>query len=174
MSTFRDIPILGDLDLAYGVPLLLIIIVLWQGIGSYLGNYFLSRVSLGLVHDLRVALFDSLLRLPNAYFDQNSLHSISRITYNVTMVTGAATDAIKVIIREGLDYRLPVRLPAVDELETDAGDEVAILPVIGLMVGNASRKFRKQSKKIQVAMGDLTHIASEMIQGGAQFRRRER
>jgi subfamily B ATP-binding cassette protein MsbA len=32
----------------------------------------------------------------------NSGHLISRITYNVTMVTGAATDAIKVVIREGL------------------------------------------------------------------------
>ncbi len=164
-STFHDIPALGELDLAYGVPLLLMAIVFWQGLGSYLGNYFLSRVSLGLIHDLRIALFESLLRLPNAYFDQNSSgHLISRITYNVTMVTGAATDAIKVIIREGLTivflfgYLLWMNWKLTLVM-------VAILPVIGLMVGNASRKFRKQSKKIQVAMGDLTHIASEMIQG---------
>ncbi|HMW76985.1 MAG TPA: lipid A export permease/ATP-binding protein MsbA, partial [Rhodocyclaceae bacterium] len=39
------------------------------------------------------------------------------------------------------------------------------LPIIGLMVSRASRKFRKQSKKIQAAMGDVTHVASEMIQG---------
>jgi hypothetical protein len=54
--------------------------------------------------DRRLAawLFDSLLRLPNHYFDQqNSGHLISRITYDVTMVTGAATEAIKVVIREG-------------------------------------------------------------------------
>ena len=164
-STFHDIPLIGTLDLAYGVPLMLIMIVLWQGIGSYLGNYYLARVSLGLVHDLRLALFESLLRLPNGYFDQhNSGHLVSRITYNSTMVTGAATDAIKVIIREGLsviflfgfllwmNWKLTLVL-------------VAILPVIGLMVGNASRKFRKQSNKIQIAMGDLTHIASETIQG---------
>lgn len=37
----------------------------------------------------------------------------------------------------------------------------AILPIIGVMVSSASRKFRKQSRKIQAAMGDLTHIASE-------------
>jgi subfamily B ATP-binding cassette protein MsbA len=164
-STFHDIPAIGGLDLAYGVPLLLVAIVFWQGVGSYLGNYFLSRVSLGLIHDLRIALFENLLRLPNAYFDQNnSGHLISRITYNVTMVTGAATDAIKVIIREGLtivflfgylmwtNWKLTLVM-------------VAILPVIGVMVGKASRKFRQQSKRIQMAMGDLTHVASEMIQG---------
>jgi subfamily B ATP-binding cassette protein MsbA len=164
-STFQEIPMLGKLDLAYGVPLMLVLIVFWQGIGSYLGNYYLSRVSLGLIHDLRQALFQSLLRLPNTYFDQNnSGHLISRITYNVTMVTGAATDAIKVVIREGLTvvflfgYLLWMNWKLTLVM-------VAILPVIGVMVGNASRKFRKQSKKIQVAMGDLTHIASETIQG---------
>jgi subfamily B ATP-binding cassette protein MsbA len=93
----------ADLDLIYGIPLLLVLVVTWQGIGSFLGNYYLARVSLGLIHDLRRALFDSLLRLPNGYFDQqNTGHLISRITYNVTMVTGAATDAIKVVIREGM------------------------------------------------------------------------
>ncbi|MEF8752206.1 MAG: lipid A export permease/ATP-binding protein MsbA [Candidatus Accumulibacter necessarius] len=158
-------PLFGDLPLVYAVPLLLVVVVTWQGIGSFLGNYYLARVSLGLIDDLRRALFDSLLRLPNGYFDQhNSGHLISRITYDVTMVTGAATEAIKVVIREGMtivflfgyllwmNWQLTLLL-------------VAILPIIGLMVSSASRKFRKQSRKIQVAMGDLTHVASETIQG---------
>jgi subfamily B ATP-binding cassette protein MsbA len=158
-------PLFGDLPLVYAVPLLLVVVVTWQGIGSFLGNYYLARVSLGLIDDLRRALFDSLLRLPNSYFDQhNSGHLISRITYDVTMVTGAATEAIKVVIREGMtivflfgyllwmNWQLTLLL-------------VAILPIIGLMVSSASRKFRKQSRKIQVAMGDLTHVASETIQG---------
>ena len=164
-STFHDIPFLGKLDLAYGVPLMLVLVVIWQGIGSFFGNYYLAKVSLGLVNDLRGELFDSLLRLPNTYFDQNnSGHLISRITYNVTMVTGAATDAIKIMIREGLTvvflfgYLLWMNWELTLVL-------VAILPVIGVMATRASGKFRRQSKKIQSAMGDLTHIASETIQG---------
>ena len=42
---------------------------------------------------------------------------------------------------------------------------VAILPIIDVMVRSASRKFRRQSCKIQATMGDLTHVASETIQG---------
>jgi len=42
---------------------------------------------------------------------------------------------------------------------------VAILPLIGFMVACASKKFHKQSKKSQVAMGYMTHVASETIQG---------
>ncbi|VXB46819.1 Lipid A export ATP-binding/permease protein MsbA [Pseudomonas sp. 8AS] len=162
---FPSVPYLRDLQLLQTVPLLIVLIAAWQGVGSYLGNYFLARVSLGLVHDLRIALFDSLLALPNRYFDShNSGHLISRITFNVTMVTGAATDAIKVVIREGLTviflfaYLLWMNWQLTLVM-------LAILPLIGLMVTSASKKFRKQSKKIQVAMGDVTHVASETIQG---------
>jgi len=162
---FPNVPYLRDLQLLQAVPLLIILIAAWQGLGSFLGNYFLAKVSLCLVHDLRVELFNKLLVLPNRYFDNhNSGHLISRITFNVTMVTGAATDAIKVVIREGLTvvflfaYLLWMNWHLTLVM-------VAILPVIAVMVSIASKKFRKQSKKIQVAMGDVTHVASETIQG---------
>lgn len=171
VSLFASVPYLSEVEflasmnLLQTVPLLIVLIALWQGIGSFLGNYFLAKVSLGLVHDLRLALFDKLLVLPNRYFDNNnSGHLISRITFNVTMVTGAATDAIKVVIREGMTviFLFATLLLMNWKLTLVM---VAILPLIGLMVVSASRKFRKQSKKIQVAMGDVTHVASETIQG---------
>lgn len=158
-------PWLAHLKLLQAVPLLIILIALWQGVGSFLGNYYLAKVSMGLVQDLRIALFNNLLTLPNRYFDShNSGHLISRITYNVTMVTGAATDAIKVVVREGMtvvflfatlmwmNWKLTLVM-------------VAILPIIGVMVTTTSKKFRNQSKKIQTSMGDVTHVTSESIQG---------
>lgn len=164
-SLFPEVPLLRDLNLVQAVPLLIVLIAVLQGIGSYLGNFYLARVSLAVVRDLRISLFDNLLTLPNRYFDNhNSGHLVSRITFNVTMVTGAATDAVKVVIREGLsvlflfgalvwmNWKLTLVM-------------LAILPLIGFMVTSASRKFRKQSKKIQAAMGDVTHVAAETIQG---------
>jgi len=164
-AVVTGVPLFDGMQLMHAVPLMLVLVAAWQGVGSFLGNYYLARVSLGLVDRLRCALFDSLLRLPNAYFDQhNSGHLISRITYNVTMVTGAATDAIKTVVREGLTvlflfgYLLWMNWMLTLVM-------LAILPLIGLMVSSASRKFRRQSRKIQVAMGDVTHVASETIQG---------
>lgn len=137
---FPNVPYLRDLQLLQAVPLLIILIAAWQGLGSFLGNYFLAKVSLCLVHDLRVELFNKLLVLPNRYFDNhNSGHLISRITFNVTMVTGAATDAIKVVIREGLTvvflfaYLLWMNWHLTLVM-------VAILPVIAVMVSIASKK----------------------------------
>ncbi|MDR2014493.1 MAG: lipid A export permease/ATP-binding protein MsbA [Azoarcus sp.] len=161
----HGIPLLDGLVLMQAVPLMIVGIAFLQGVGSFFGNYFLARVSFGLVHDLRLALFNKLLLLPNVWFDNhNSGHLISRIIYDVTMVTGAATDAIKVVIREGLtiiflfsfllwmNWKLTLVM-------------VAILPLIGLLVGKISRKFRKQARKIRASMGDVTHVASETIHG---------
>ncbi|KAA0694879.1 lipid A export permease/ATP-binding protein MsbA [Halopseudomonas laoshanensis] len=151
--------------LLWGFPLFIVLVAVYQGIGSFLGNYFLAKVSLGIVHDLRTALFNNFLTLPNQYFDNhNSGHLVSRVTFNTTMVTGAATDAIKVVFREGMTviflfaYLLWMNWKLTLVL-------MAILPVIGLMVNSTSKKFRKQSKKIQAAMGDVTHVTSETITG---------
>ncbi|WP_339648941.1 lipid A export permease/ATP-binding protein MsbA [Halopseudomonas pelagia] len=151
--------------LLWGFPLFIILVALYQGIGSFLGNYYLAKVSLGVVHDLRTSLFNNFLTLPNQYFDNhNSGHLVSRVTFNTTMVTGAATDAIKVVFREGMTviflfaYLLWMNWKLTLVL-------MAILPVIGLMVNSTSKKFRKQSKKIQTAMGDVTHVTSETITG---------
>ena len=64
-------PLIGSMEPLYGIPLLLVLIIVWQGLGSFLGNYYLAKVSLGLINELRQELFAKLLRLPNAYFDQN-------------------------------------------------------------------------------------------------------
>ena len=55
-SFFAQVPYLNgqawlaDLKLLQAVPLLIVLIAIMQGLGSFLGNYFLARVSLGLVH----------------------------------------------------------------------------------------------------------------------------
>lgn len=158
-AQFLGVPLL------WGFPLFIIGIAVYQGIGSFLGSYFISKVSLSLVHDLRTVLFNRLLELPNLYFDRhNSGHLLSRITFNVSMVTGAATDGIKVIFREGMTviflfgYLLWMNWKLTLVL-------LAVLPVVGFLANKASHRFRKQSKKIQTAMGDVTHVSSETITG---------
>jgi len=149
----------------YLIPLWLMGIFFVRGLGSFIGNYFLSRVSMGIIHTLRIELFNDLTRLPGRYFDSNNSGDlISRITFNVTQVTGAATEALKVIIREGFtvvglliylfwkDWHLSLVF-------------LAIAPLIGGVVAVASKRFRKLSNKIQLSMGNMTHVCSEMIHG---------
>ena len=152
-------------DLIYFVPLAGLVIAVLRGLGSYLGNYHLAKVSNGVVHDLRVDLFNKLLELPNHYIDHNnSGFLISKITYNVTMVTGAATDAIKVVIREGLTVLFLLAFLFWTNWKLTLVF-LAVAPIIAAVISVVGKKLRRLSHKIQDAMGQVTHVTSETIQG---------
>lgn len=149
----------------YLIPLSLLGIYLLRGIGSFLGNYYLSKVSFSVVKTLRDQMFSHLLLLPNRFYEQhNSGHLISMITYNVEQVAQAITDAIRTIVREGitviallgyifyLNWKLTLAF-------------LLIAPVIAFIVAFVSKKFKQLSRNIQVSMGDLTHVSAEAING---------
>jgi len=153
----------GDMRLI--LPIALITIALVRGIGFFVGNYLLSSISNRLVHNIRTELFNKLTVLPSSYYDQHSSgHLISRITFNVMQVTGAATNALKIFIREGLlvigliTYLMFLNWKLAMFLFVAA-------PFIAVIVGVAARRLRRISGRIQTAMGDVTHVASETING---------
>ncbi|MDD7804239.1 MAG: lipid A export permease/ATP-binding protein MsbA [Endozoicomonas sp. (ex Botrylloides leachii)] len=149
----------------YWIPIAMLVLALIRGIGSFLGNYYLSKVAMSVVHDLRCLMFNHMTGLPSSYYDNNkSGHLIARITYNVSLVTGAATDAIKVMIREGLTVLFTMGYL----LYTDWKLTLVFIistPLIVIVVTSASRRFRNISKRVQFSMGDLTHVTSETING---------
>ncbi len=154
-----------DPQAVYLIPLALLGIYLMRGIGSFVGNYFLARVSFSIVRELRNAVFDKLVFLPNRFYEKNtSGHLISLITFNITMVTRAATDAIKVLVREGIAVIALLSYLFYLNWELSLAF-VAVAPLIAYIVSFASKRFKKLSKKIQVSMGDLTHVSSEAING---------
>ena len=157
-------------DFSIYLVLALIFIALGRGIGFFVGNYFMSRVGFGIVHDLRSELFTKLINLPKAFFDQNqSGQLINRITFTTTQVSGAASNAIKTFVREGflliglmiymlsLNWKLTLLL-------------LITTPFIALIVYVAGKRLRKLAKTIQTAMGDVTHLASEAVDGNLEIK----
>ena len=152
------------------LALSLIFIALGRGIGFFIGNYFMSKVGFGIVHDLRAELFQKLHNLPKSYFDANqSGQLINRITFTTTQVSGAASNAVKTLIREGfllvglfvylliLNFKLTLLL-------------IGTAPLIAIIVYIAGKRLKKLAKKIQTAMGDVTHIASEAVDGHVEIK----
>ena len=152
-------------EAVYLIPISLLVIYFFRGLGGFIGTYFLAKVSFSIVHTLRTEMFNKLVLLPNSYYEQNnSGHLISMITFNVAQVTGAATDAIKVIVREGITVIALLGFLFYSNWQLSL-TFLAITPLIGFVVAFASKRFKKLSKKIQVTMGDITHISSEAING---------
>ena len=152
------------------VPVAIVSIVFLRGLGTFFGNYFINFAATTMIYNLRRDLFDQLLKLPSQFYDRNAFgRLVAKLTFHVTQVTGAATDAVKVVFREGftvagylgfllyLNWRLTLMF-------------AVVAPLIGLLARVAGRRFRKISERIQDSMGDVTHVASEAIQGYREVR----
>ena len=130
----------------------------------------MSRVGFGVVRDLRGELFHKLHDLPKAYFDSNqSGQLINRITFTTTQVSGAASNAVKTLIREGfLLIGLFIYLLILNSKLTLL--LIGTAPLIALIVYVAGKRLKKLAAKIQTAMGDVTHIASEAVDGHVEIK----
>lgn len=147
------------------LPVMMISVALVRGLGFLIGNYGMSYVAHSVIHNIRNQVFEKYTRMPTAYFDDNLTgHLVAQLTYHVNQVMGATTSALKIIIREGflvlgllgyliyLNWRLALVF-------------LAIMPFIALIISTVSKRFRRLSKKIQTAVGDVTHVASEAVSG---------
>jgi len=166
-----------DQELMRLVPLLIVALFAVRGVASYLGNYAINWVGNKLVMDLRAAMFDKLLTLPARYYaDQASGNLISKLTFDVTQVTHAATNVVTVLVKDTLTivgllawmFYLNWKLSLLTLL---------MAPVIVLIVRLISGRLRKMSREAQQAMGDITQVLQESIEnhkvvklyGGQQY-----
>jgi ATP-binding cassette, subfamily B, bacterial MsbA len=146
-------------------PVICVLIVLVRGIGGFMGSYSLAAISNHMIHKLRCELMARLLSLPSSYFDKSTPGKlVSKLTYDVLQITGAASNAVAVIIREGLvaigllgyllyeDWKLSLTF-------------LIIAPLVGIIVSAASKRFRRYSTQMQDSMGDVTQVTNETIKG---------
>ena len=152
------------------IPLFLIIISLVRGLGYLIGSYGLAYVSNFLVHALRTDILSKYLHLPSDFFNRSmSGHLVSVVTFNVQQVTEAGTRAIKTMLQQGslvlglLGYLFYVNWKLTLFF-------IAIMPLIAFLVSIVSKRFRLISKRIQSAMGDVTHVTQEVVNGHQEVR----
>lgn len=152
------------------IPVFLIIISLVRGLGYLIGSYGLAYVSNFLVHALRTDILSKYLHLPSDFFNRSmSGHLVSVVTFNVQQVTEAGTRAIKTMLQQGslvlglLGYLFYVNWKLTLFF-------IAVMPLIAFLVSIVSKRFRLISKRIQSAMGDVTHVTQEVVNGYQEVR----
>lgn len=137
----------------------------FRGVGTFMSQYFIAYVGRHVVNALRRQLFDRMLTLPSSYFDNHaSGRLVSKLTFNVEQVADATTNAVTIILREGLTIVGLLAFMIYTNWKLTL-IFVALGPLIGLVVSYASKRFRKISRRIQSSMGDITHVSSESITG---------
>ncbi len=149
--------------LSVKLPLAIAAIFMIRGVGSFLGNYGIAYVARNVVYDLRNRLFGHLLKLDTHYYDQNGSGQIlSRLIYNVEQVSGASSEALKVVLQEGLTVVGLLTYLMYKNWQLSLLF-IVMAPIIGVVVSVASKRLGMLSRRIQDSMADVTHAIKEAV-----------
>lgn len=154
-----------DPRLMLWLPAAIVGLFLVRGLALFVANYAVTWVGNRVVMDLRAQMFARLLTLPAAYYDDRASGTlISRLTYDVQQVMAAATSVLTVLFKDAvaivgllawmlwLNWKLTLLA-------------LAMAPFIVLVVSALSVRLRNASRSAQRAMGELTQVLQEAIEG---------
>ncbi|WP_045046362.1 lipid A ABC transporter ATP-binding protein/permease MsbA [Rouxiella chamberiensis] len=154
-----------DRSVLMWMPLVVIGLMLVRGVSGYISSYCISWVSGKVVMQMRRRLFGHMMRMPVAFFDQQSTGTLlSRITYDSEQVASSSSSALVTVVREGASiiglfimmfyysWQLSVIL-------------VVIAPIVSTVIRVVSKRFRNISKNMQNTMGQVTTSAEQMLKG---------
>ena len=145
------------------MPVAIVAIFAVRGAAAFIAAYSLGWVGNRLVTDLRNAMFAKLLALPTRFYDgQPAGMLISKLTFDVTQVTAAATSALTIVFRDTLAIvgLLGYLLWLNWKLTLFA---LVMGPLIVLVVRVLSVRLRNSSREVQQAMGYITQVIEEAI-----------
>jgi len=117
------------------------------------------------VHSIRTELFNQLVNMPTSYFDRSAQgHLVSRLTFNVAQLRDTASDALKTLMQDGTKVILLIGAMLFTSWKLSL-IFLAVTPIVAWITRFASKRFRRISERIQGSMGDVTHVATEMVNG---------
>ena len=147
------------------LPIAVVGVFLFRGIGSYISEYGMAYTGLRVVFDLRRGLIDKLLRLPTPYYDITPTGVIqSKLTFDAHQLASAASGTITTAIRSSMtivaslgwllyiNWKLTIM-------------SFFVLPVVAVVIRYFSRRLRRIARDVQTRTGSMTHVLEEMIGG---------
>ncbi|HET8585302.1 MAG TPA: ABC transporter transmembrane domain-containing protein, partial [Casimicrobiaceae bacterium] len=130
------------------LPLAVIGVFVFRGIGSYISEYGMAYTGLRVVFDLRRALIDKLLRLPTPYYDVTPSGVIqSKLTFDAHQLASAASGTITTAIRSSMtivaslvwllyiNWRLTLMT-------------FFVLPIVAVVIRYFSRRLRRIARDV--------------------------
>jgi ATP-binding cassette, subfamily B, bacterial MsbA len=154
-----------DQQFIHWLPIIIVAIFFCKGILSFVSNYYVNKVGRRIITDFRQRIFNHLLRLPTSFYDrQTSGQLLSLIVYNVEQVAEATTFALLTLVQEGF---LIIGFLVVMFFNSWQLSSLFIIatPLIAWIVRHTSRRLQMLGTNVQKAMGEVTHVAEESIEG---------
>ena len=147
------------------IPLLVVAVFLTKGVAAYVSYYLFNLVGQDIILRLRNRLYNHIQDLPLAFFQREKTGDLmSRVTNDVTIISGMFTSAITGAIRDifqilGLLFVTFYQIPKL------AVYAFVVLPLAAFPIFYFGRKVRRVRLGAQEAMADLNAFLHETIFG---------
>lgn len=127
-------------------------------------SYYLSAAAARLTTDLRIRLFDKLLRLPISYFNEKRAGAIQSVLTNDVNVYQNAIS----VVRDSIDGPIKVVAGLVTIFSIQwqlALASMAVLPLMVIAIQRNSKKMRVSQAEVQEDLSQLSATTAESLQG---------
>ena len=146
-------------------PFFVLGIVALRGCAAFLSNYCMAWVGNHVVMRLQQQVFSHLMAMPMSFFDrQNTGNLLSKVTYDAGQVSSAASSTLVSLVREGATVIGLLGLMFWHSWQLSV-IFLVVGPLVGILISIISRRFRKISRHIQQAVGDITTSTEQMLKG---------
>jgi ATP-binding cassette, subfamily B, bacterial MsbA len=150
-------------DLAILLPLGIVAVFLVSGVASFISGYSTQWVSQKVILDLRRAMFEKVLRLPPAYFDEVATASlVTKFTNDVGNLAAASTSVLTVAVRDSVTIAALIGILLWSNWKLTLVTFL-VIPPIALVVRAFSKRLRQMSRESQRAIGGIAEVLDESI-----------
>ena len=155
----------NDSSVLKWMPFFVLGIVALRGCAAFLSNYCMAWVGNHVVMRLQQQVFSHLMAMPMSFFDrQNTGNLLSKVTYDAGQVSSAASSTLVSLVREGATVIGLLGLMFWHSWQLSV-IFLVVGPLVGILISLISRRFRKISRHIQQAVGDITTSTEQMLKG---------
>jgi ATP-binding cassette, subfamily B, bacterial MsbA len=147
------------------MPFFVLGIVALRGVATFLSTFCMAWVGNHVVLKLQQQVFNHLMAMPMSFFDQQNTGALlSKVTYDASQVSSAASSTLVSIVREGATVIGLLGLMFWHSWQLSI-IFLVVGPVVGVLISFISRRFRTISRQIQKAMGNITTSTEQMLKG---------
>ena len=152
------------------VALTLLGIFALRTIGTFVSEFGMAWVSRTVVYTLRNEMFNKFLMLPVGYFDTVTSGKLqSKMIYDVEQLAEASAGVIRILVQDTITiiWLLTVMLSLSVSLTLIL---LATFPLVAIIVGFVTKKFRRYSRRIQASMGTVSEVSEESVEANREIK----
>jgi len=155
----------GKMEALVFICAMILVFIFLKNLTRYLAFFFLATVRTGVMKDLRNQVYNKVVGLPIAYFNEEKKGDImSRMTNDVQEVEWTIMTSLEMMFRD--PFSIIVYLVSLVIISPELTlFVILILPLSGWIVGSIGKSLKKTSEDGQEQMGGLVSMMEETITG---------